>query len=100
VFIGSFDNLPQEWERVVDVIYSNSFDHSQDPYRTAKQWCRVAKKNALLILAINHDQNTSFHDPVGKLSLEDILDLFPGELVYYQNRGSRCGYSEIVIRMR
>ncbi len=98
VYIGSFDELPPQWEGSIDVIYSNSFDQSQDPYKTAGQWRKVLKKGGLLIIAVNHNQQVSNHDPVGMISLEDIRLLFPGELLCYQYQGSENNYSEGIIR--
>ena len=34
-FVGSFDELPPNWENKYDLIYSNSFDQSMDPKKTA-----------------------------------------------------------------
>ncbi len=42
--IGSFDELPKNWQNKFSILYSNSFDQSQDPYKTAKEWLRVIKK--------------------------------------------------------
>ena len=49
VLIGSFDDLPKEWENKFNLIYSNSFDQSEDPYRTSKEWMRVAKNDAIFL---------------------------------------------------
>lgn len=38
-------------------------------------------------------------DPVGNLNLQDVLGLFCGVLVYYQERGSSNGYSEVIMRV-
>ena len=98
IHIGSFDQLPEGWESKVDVIYSNSFDQSQDPHRTAKGWLRVLRKGGLLFFAGNPQQANSLHDPVGEISLKDIISLFPGDLMYHKSKGSRAGYTETIIR--
>jgi len=98
IHIGSFDQLPEAWESKIDVIYSNSFDQSQDPYRTAKEWLRVLRKGGLLFFAGNSEQANSLHDPVGEISLKDIVSLFPGDLMYHKSKGSRSGYTETIIR--
>jgi hypothetical protein len=100
IYIGSFDDLPKDWSDTVDVIYSNSFDHSQCPYQTAKEWMRIAKEEALLVIAVNHEQEISDTDPTGNISLEDIRSLFPGRLLYYGYTSSKVGYSEICIEIK
>jgi hypothetical protein len=42
--IASFDEMPKEWENKFKIIYSNSFDQSQDPLKTANEWKRIALK--------------------------------------------------------
>ena len=37
-------------------------------------------------------------DPTGELYYEDLLELFPGELIHYEKRGS--AYNDIVIRIQ
>ncbi len=100
IWEGSFDDLPKSWESKFSVIFSNSFDHSQDPIRTAKEWIRIAKKNAILIFCFRVVTETSLTDPVGDINLNDVTDLFPGELLYYKNRGSCVNYSEVIIRLK
>lgn len=98
IYIGSFDDLPPDWGDSVDVLYSNSFDQSQDPYKTASEWNRIVKPGGLFIIAVADGQQVSGHDPVGDITLEDIGKLFPGKLVYYNYRDSWNGYSEAIIR--
>ncbi len=98
VYIGSFDELPGQWEGSFDVLYSNSFDHCRDPHKTAHQWQKIVKKGGLFIIAFADDHQGSDTDPVGMICLEDIRELFGGKLLYYRCNGSRCGYNEIVIK--
>lgn len=98
VYIGSFDELPKQWEGHFDVLYSNSFDHSRDPHKTACQWQKIIKKGGLFIIAFNNEQHASDTDLVGMIRLEDIRELFPGKLLYYQHNGSRSNYSEVIIQ--
>jgi hypothetical protein len=101
IWIGSFDELPKDWEGRFNVIYSNSFDHSQDPYRTAKEWIKIAKNNAILILAFyNLEDDPSEHDPVTNIKLSDILELFPGELLYFDKAGSFNNYDEVILQLK
>lgn len=98
VYTGSFDELPQEWEGQFDILYSNSFDHSQDPHKTAEQWRKVTKKGGLFIIAFSSYSNVSDADLIEMLCLEDIRGLFPGKLLYYQDGGSKGNYSEVIIK--
>lgn len=95
--ILSFDQMPENWEGRFSVLYSNAFDQSQDPQRTAGEWKRVTRKGGIMILCYTVEVAPSYHDPVGMLSRSDFMDLFPGELLYYKKRGSQNGYSEIII---
>jgi len=99
IWIGSFDEMPKSWEEKFGVIYSNSFDHSQDPHKTAKEWIRIAKNNALLIFAFS-DLAPTVSDPVGNIELADVLNLFPGELLYFSKAGSFCNYNEVIILLK
>jgi hypothetical protein len=99
VWTGSFDEMPAGWADAFGVVYSNSFDQSQDPGRTAREWTRVTRPGGYVIVGFAKDADPSPTDPVGGLRLADVLALFPGELVYYRERGSRAGHSEAVIRV-
>lgn len=79
-------------------MFSNSFDQSQDPHRTAEEWRRVARPGAYLIFCYPQAE-PSATDPVGDLHLGDVVKLFPGELIYFYDRGSRRGYSEAIVRL-
>ena len=94
VFVGSFDDLPKNWSNMFDVIYSNSFDQSQNPEKTAFEWKRVLGKKSFLILSFGFKEPTE-EDPVGCLSVEDIMKLFPGKLIHYKEQGSN--YDDIII---
>lgn len=101
VWIGSFDEMPRDWEGRFNVIYSNAFDHSQDPYRTAKEWIRIAKNNAILILAFcNFEDAPGENDPVANIKLSDILELFPGELLYFDKARSFSNYDEVILQLK
>jgi len=99
ICIGSFDEMPSSWAHKFSVVFSNSFDHSQDPHQTAEEWRRVTRPGGYLILCFAEGVEPTITDPVSDLHLADILDLFGGELVYFDDRGSRCGYSEVIVRL-
>lgn len=42
-----FHNIKDEWVDNVDFIYSNSFDHSNDPTRCLDQWMKCLKKEGV-----------------------------------------------------
>ena len=94
--ISSFDELPNDWIGKFDLLYSNSFDQSQEPERTAKEWKRIIKKNGVLIFSFG-DKEPTESDPVGNLNYTDIINLFGGELIYYNKFGSN--YQDIIIRL-
>jgi hypothetical protein len=99
VWIGSFDKMPSEWDRTFGVIYSNAFDQTSTPERTAREWKRVLRPGGFLIFCFTNDEEPTLNDPVGGLCLNDVQALFNGRLVYYSDRGSRNGYSEAIIQI-
>lgn len=96
VWVGSFDAMPQLWEEQFSLVYSNSFDQSQNPQPTAAEWMRITQPGGFLIIAFGINKQPSATDPVGNLILPDILTLFPGELVYFTAAGTL--YAEAIIR--
>ena len=93
--ISSFDELPSDWTGKFDLLYSNSFDQSMEPEKTANEWKRIIKKNGVLIFSFS-DKESTYTDPVGDLSYIDIINLFGGELIYYNKFGSN--YQDIIIK--
>jgi SAM-dependent methyltransferase len=96
IFIGSFDDLQEQWANTFAVLYSNSFDQSQDPSRTAREWRRILKPGGIAIVSYSETAPTPT-DPVGNLTYKDILTLFPGELLYFEKNGST--YHDVMIRL-
>ena len=97
VYVGSFDKLPEPWENSFSLLYSNSFDQSMDPQKTADEWIRILKNNGLILIGFN-DAEPTLADPVGELSKSDFLKLFPGELLFYEELSSN--YNDIIIRSK
>jgi len=96
VLTASFDDLPENWQNSFGVIYSNAFDQSQDPFKTAQEWIRIAKDGAIFILGFSYNEPNQT-DPVGKLTVKDFIELFPGELLYFEKFGSR--YHDVMIQI-
>ena len=82
--ICSFDDMPKEWQGKFKIIYSNSFDQSQDPVKTANEWKRIAAPAAIIFLGFTHTPPTDA-DPVGDLELEDFQQLFGGKIIYFSD---------------
>ena len=99
VRVGSFDELPADWAGRFGLLFSNSFDQSQDPHRTAAEWRRVLRPGGYLIVCFAPLAEPNAHDPVGQITLPDLQALFGGELVFFRHRGSRKGYSEVILKM-
>ena len=99
VWGGSFDEMPTEWDRVFEVVYSNSFDQCEDPVRTAREWKRLLKPGGFLVFCFTNDAEPSLHDRIGGLSLGDVQTLFGGTLIYFHDQGSRNGYSEVILQI-
>src|SRR5690606_18672862 len=93
--IGSFDEMPPEWAGKFKIIYSNSFDQSQSPYKTAAEWKRVLAPGAFGIFGFSPDTPPTESDPVGRLTYSDFVDLFKGELVYFHKYGSQ--YQDVIL---
>lgn len=99
VRIGSFDELPDDWTGRFKLIFSNSFDHSQDPNKTIREWKRVAAPGAYLIIAFPADNTPTETDPLGKLSLDSVRDFVKAEIVFASETLNRTGYHEICFRL-
>jgi hypothetical protein len=98
VWVGSFDALPDEWSGRFEIAYTNAFDHSYNAEETASCWRRIIRPGGYLILGFPDEQEAESINPVGGVSLDDVLRLFPGELIYYRRHGSAWGYTEYIIR--
>ena len=99
IWIGSFDELPVAWHGKFRIIYTNAFDHAFDAYSTAEIWKKCLMKGGFIILCFPETHSINELDPVGEVNLDDMLKLFPGELIYYHTRGSKYRYTEYIIKM-
>lgn len=76
VYLCDFSKLPESWESMYDLVFSNSLDHAYDPHATIKEWHRVCKGHLFIQLAVNNKPNKIEHC----FEEADIPDLFPEEL--------------------
>lgn len=99
IFIGSFDDLPVEWNGQFDLLFTNSFDHSMDPTKTVAEWKRVAAPGAYVIVGFAMDQEQSDHDPTTGLTLDGLSELWGAPVVFASETFNRNGYHEICFRL-
>ena len=99
VHIGSYDELPDNWAGKYRILYSNSFDHSMDPEKTAASWRKVAAPGAYVIIAFVHNAAPSETDPLGGLTLERMEELWQAPVVFSSQTLNRNGYHEICFRL-
>ena len=99
VYIGSFDEMPSDWESKFGIVYFNSLDHSHDPYVTAKEIKRISRPGAYIIIAFPMGQEPSIYDPVANVQIDDVQELFGGELIYYREAGSKWFYTDYIIKI-
>jgi hypothetical protein len=70
-----FHQVKPEWIDAVDLIYSNSFDHSYDPERCLNAWMSCVRPGGLCIL-----EHSSLHEPRGASEMDPFgaaLTLMP-----------------------
>jgi len=97
VWTGSFDEMPAEWGQKFKIVFSNCLDHALDPYRVAKEWFRVLAPGGHIILSfVGESTEPTLMDPVGKITLDDIKSLLPGELVYFNKFGNV--FQDVIIK--
>ncbi len=95
VHVGSFDDLPKEWTGKFHLLYSNSFDHSVDPQRTISEWRRVAAPGAYIIVGFAPGTDASPTDPLGGMTITQMIDLWQLPLVFASETLNRGGYHEV-----
>ncbi|MCB0318299.1 MAG: methyltransferase domain-containing protein [Bdellovibrionales bacterium] len=85
--ISSFDDLPDYFTNKFEVVYSNSFDHSLDPEKTAMEWQRIVRPGGFIILHFFEGEVPTYSDPIGDIRRSDLTALFKGEVIHH----SKCG---------
>jgi hypothetical protein len=99
IWIGSFDEIPESWYGKFRIVYTNAFDHSFDPLKTIEVWKKLLVSGGYMVFCFPQNQSPEELDPIGNVTLDDVLDFFPGELIYHSYRGSAWNYSEYIIKM-
>lgn len=77
-FAFDFNQLPGEWENGFDFIYSNSLDHAFNVHDTIKEWTRIAKAGATMLLVLSSCGVANYAD-VYDFDQEDLAELFPSD---------------------
>lgn len=71
-----FHEIREDWVNKFDIVYSNSWDHSFDPYKSLNSWIKSTKLNGVLIIEWSTDCiNIKISDPFGA-SLETYKQIF------------------------
>lgn len=99
VWVGSFDEMPTEWTDRFDLLYTNSFDHSQNAEKTVREWKRVAAPGAYLILVFPLENKPSSTDPLGGLEISTLKQLWQSDIVFASETMNLNGYHEICFRL-
>jgi hypothetical protein len=98
VWVGSFDALPDQWTGRFGVVFSNSFDHAYEPEVTARMWWRALRSGGYLVLDFPQQQELTSVGIVAHVDLDDVRRIFPGEIAFFQYRGSASGYTTYIVR--
>lgn len=100
ILISNFDLISSSWDSQFNIIFSNSIDQSMDPVNTSEKWHKLLVKSdtnsySYLIICFSYTA-PELTDPTGYVTLDDIKDLFPGEVIYYSK--SISTYQEVIIK--
>ena len=61
-----FHEIKEEWVNNFDILYSNSWDHSFDPFKSLNNWIKSVKSNGILIIEWSIQcENVKISDPFG-----------------------------------
>lgn len=87
-----FSEILNDWIGGLDVIYSNSFDHARDPWRTAKAWLACLSTTGRLYV-----EWTPWHARLGRAWKGDCFAASEAE---YHELFSAAGKIETVLEVR
>ena len=94
-----FHEQKKEWVDHFDILYSNSFDHSYDPWKCIKTWGDQLKQGGWAFLEMSTDRKINVSRPSDPLKIEstkEVMDLLEhGGLecideFYNQTHGVNC----------
>lgn len=75
-----FHDVKPEWIDAVDIVYSNSFDHSYDPNKLFAAWLSCLRLHGVMALEWSraHAMNPTILDPfnIGLEALQKLLETF------------------------
>jgi hypothetical protein len=87
-WIGSFDDLPADFDGRFEVLYSNSFDQSLDPVKTARAWVSAVRDGGFIVLHYVEGDAPTYTDPTGGLTSSELSQLFPGQVLHFSRNGN------------
>ena len=97
--VQSFEMLDYNLKNKFDIVYTNSLDHTADPYKVSIEIKESLKDLGFVILAFPLGQGSGVIDPTSNINLEDVIKLFGNNIVYYKYAGSGWGYTEYIIKI-
>jgi hypothetical protein len=96
ILVANFDFIPTEWNKKFNIIFSNSFDQSMDPYETSKKWNDLVDNQLSYFILCFAYEEPDYNDPTGLITFEDLEKLFPGEVIYRSE--NQHTYNEVIIK--
>tara|TARA_Y100001963_G_scaffold155802_1_gene247870 strand:+ start:8035 stop:8613 length:579 start_codon:yes stop_codon:yes gene_type:complete len=88
-----FTEPREEWINSFDIVYSNSFDHTIDPYKTLQTWKEQLKDDGMLCIEYSENQSVgSEADPLDATNKE-MLGMIKdsGLSVFHEITGCKNG---------
>jgi len=88
-----FHEPRNEWYNKFDIVYSNSFDHSYDPFKVLTTWTKQLKTTGRLIIEYQKQHKDVPSDPlvIEQRNFEFLVKEKFGMKIQYKGKGSRNG---------
>lgn len=80
-WIGSFDDIPEEWNSTFDVIYSNALDHSRNVNETVRRWSHLLRREGIMVMGYD-PCHSKLNDSDCSFVTNDILCNIASELQF------------------
>ncbi len=93
-----FNEMPYEWSKNFDLVYSNSLDHAKTVELTLIEWCRILKTDGYLLLTLSTDENVGGADIYS--FKEDDVPYLAGPLFETLKIWRRKGQNEFNVLLR